>query len=139
MTRFDPKAILIAMLLSLALDVIGAVVLYTVFSSGMPENMTAEEMKASVLTMQQSSLFLMTSLLYGTGTTVFGGYVAARLARAFPYFNALAVGVLGIVLGLLLASDTPWWADALAYLISIPAALSGARIWQQQRAQQGNQ
>ena len=66
--------------------------------------------------MQQSSLFLMTSLLYGTGTTVFGGYVAARLARAFPYFNALAVGAIGIVLGLLLASEAPWWADALAYL-----------------------
>lgn len=135
MTRFDPKAILIAMLLSLALDVVGAVLLHTVFGPGLSEDMSPEQMKASVLAMQQSSAFLFASLLYGTGTTVFGGYVAARLARAFPYFNALAIGVAGIVLGLLLASASPWWADALGYLISVPAALFGGRLGQLQRNQ----
>ena len=135
MTRFDPKAILIAMLLSLALDVVGAVLLHTAFGPGLNDNMSPEQMKAAVQTMQQGTAFLLISLLYGTATTVFGGYVAARLARAFPYFNALAVGVAGIVLGLLLTSDSPWWVDALAYGVSVPAALFGGRLSQRQRNQ----
>ncbi|HET7795882.1 MAG TPA: hypothetical protein VFL64_21015 [Rhizobacter sp.] len=133
MTRFDPKAIIIAMLLSLALDVLGAVVLYTVFGAGLDESMSPEQMKAAVLTMQQNTSFLLASLAYGTATTVFGGYVAARLARAYPYFNALAVGVLGIALGLVLGSDSPGWVDALAYLVSVPAALLGGHLGQQRR------
>jgi MFS family permease len=133
MTRFDPKAIFIAMLLSLALDVVGAVLLHSVFGPSLSEDMTPEQLKAAVEAMQQGTGFLLASLLYGTATTVFGGYVAARLARAYPYFNALAIGVLGIVLGLMLASDSPGWYDALAYLVSVPAALLGGHLHQLQR------
>jgi hypothetical protein len=135
MTRFDPKAIFIAMLFSLALDVVGAVLLHSVFGPGLSEDMTPEQLKAAVEAMQQGSGFLLASLLYGTGTTVFGGYVAARLSHAYPYFNALAIGVLGIVLGLLLTSASPWWYDALAYLVSVPAALLGGHLRQQRRNQ----
>jgi hypothetical protein len=54
--------------------------------------------------------------------------VAARLARGYPYFNALAVGVLGMVLGLLLADDAPFWFEALAFLVSAPAAVLGGHL-----------
>ena len=130
MTRFDPKAIFTAMLLSLALDVVGAVLLHATMGPGLSDNMPPEQMKAALLALQEDTGFLLVSLLYGTCTTVFGGYVAARLARAYPYFNALAVGVLGIVLGLLLSSPSPAWFNALAYLISVPAALLGGQLSQ---------
>lgn len=131
MTRFDPKAIVIAMLLSLALDVVGGIVLLAAFSAGQP--LTADDAGEAVRAIMQGTGFLLASLIYGTATTAFGGYVASRLARAYPYFNAMAVGAIGIVLGLLLADDAPWWYDALAYLLSIPAAVAGGHVAQQRQ------
>ena len=128
MTRFDPKAITIAMLLSLALDVIGGAVLMALFATGLTEGMSTEQVSAASKLVLQDSGFLMASLLYGTATTMLGGYIAARLARAYPYFNALAIALLGIGLGLVLASDTPGWYDAVGYLTIVPAALFGGRL-----------
>jgi hypothetical protein len=135
MTRFDPRAIAIAMLLSLALDVVGGALLLAGFSAGVSEGMSPEQLGAAAQAVLQDTGFMVTSLLYGTATTVFGGYVAARLARAYPYFNALAVGLLGIALSLIFSSDSPWWFDALAYLITLPAAVLGARIARHSRNQ----
>jgi hypothetical protein len=62
---------------------------------------------------------------------VIGGYVAARLARGYPYFNALAIGLLGIALGIvleLLGSDVPGWVDAISYIVAVPAALFGGNL-----------
>lgn len=128
MTRFDPKAIIIAMLLSLALDVVGGIVLVASFGVQVTSQMTPEQTNAAILAVTRTHGFLLVSLLYGVATTVFGGFVAARLARSHPYFNALAVGLLGIVLGLLLGSDAPFWFEALALLLSAPAALAGGHI-----------
>ncbi|MET0335183.1 MAG: hypothetical protein ABW190_12995 [Rhizobacter sp.] len=134
MTRFDPKAIIIAMLLSLALDVVGSVVLVSGFGARLDSGMTPEQVNEAVKAVTQGAGFMLASLVYGTATTVFGGHVAARLARGFPYFNALAVGVLGIVLGLLLSDDAPFWFSAAAYLLSVPAALWGGHLAQQRRS-----
>ncbi len=131
MNRFDLRAISLAMLMSLALDVVGSFVLVAAFSDGVTQGMTAEEMHAVIQQVVTGSGFLLASLVYGSATTVFGGYVAARLARGYPYFNALAVGVAGILLGLLLEDESPWWYDLLAYLVCVPAALYGARLSQQ--------
>lgn len=128
MNRFDPKAIVIAMLLSLALDVFGSFVLVSAFGVRLSEGMTPEQIEAAVKEVTQRGSFMLAGFLYGGATTVFGGYIAARLARAYPYFNALAIGALGIVLGLLLKSEAPWWFDALAWLLSIPAAVLGGHL-----------
>lgn len=125
MTRLDPKAILIAMLLSLALDVVGSLGLIVVFGVQLTADMSPEQVNAALDEVTGTTSFLLASLVYGTATTAFGGYVAARVARGYPYFNAAAVGGVGIVLGLLLSADAPWWFQALAYLVSIPAAVAG--------------
>ncbi len=128
MTRFDPKAIIIAMLLSLLLDVVGGAVLMTLFATGLTEGMSPEQVSAATQVVLQDNGFLLASLLYGTATTALGGYIAARLARAYPYFNALAIALLGMALGLVLASDTPGWYDAVGYLTIVPAALLGGSL-----------
>lgn len=128
MNRFHPKAIVIAMLLSLALDVVGGLLLVAGFGVQITQEMTEEQAQAALQAVIGTPSFLMASLLYGIGTTLLGGFVAARLARSHPYFNALAVGALGIALGLLVGSDAPLWFDALAFGMSIPAALAGARL-----------
>jgi uncharacterized protein YacL len=134
MTRFDPKAIAVAMLLSLTLDVVGGAVLMAAFSTGLSSSATPEQQDEAIRAVLQDTSFLLVSLVYGIATTAIGGYVAARMARAYPYFNALATGVLGIVLGLLLASAAPWWFDALGYLANLPAALLGGH-WGRRRNQ----
>ena len=128
MTRFDPKAIIIAMLLSLALDVVGGVALVVSFGLQVTAQMTPEETQAAIEAVTRTDGFIFASLLWGTATTVFGGFVAARVARSHPYFNALAVGVLGLVLGLLMGGQAPFWFDALAFLVSVPAAVAGGHI-----------
>jgi hypothetical protein len=128
MTRFDPKAIIVAMLLSLALDVVGSIALVAGFGLELTEQMTPEQTQAAIEAVTSTQGFLFASLLYGTATTVFGGFVAARLARSHPYFNAMAIGVLGIVLGLLLGGDAPFWFEAIGFLMSVPAAVFGGRI-----------
>lgn len=128
MTRFDPKAIIIAMLLSLALDVVGGVALVVGFGVQVTAQMTPEETQAAIQAVTGTDGFMFASLLYGTATTVFGGFVAARVARSHPYFNALAVGVLGLVLGLAMGGEAPFWFEALAFLVSVPAALAGGYL-----------
>jgi hypothetical protein len=134
MSRFNPRAIVIAMLLSLALDVFGGVILVAGFSNGLRDGMSPDELEAAIQLVLQNTGFLMASLTYGVATTAFGGYLAARLAGRYPYFNALAIGVIGILIGLLLNNQSPSWYDALAYLLSIPAALFGARTFTAKRA-----
>jgi hypothetical protein len=133
MSRFDPKAIVIAVLLSLALDVLGGLLLLAVFGSEIDTGLPPEQLSAALDAIAQGTGFLLATLLYSSATTAAGGYIAARLARTYPYFNAMAVGVAGIVLGLVLTSSAPWWFDTLGYLISIPAALLGGRLAAAQR------
>jgi hypothetical protein len=129
MNRLHPKAIFIAMLLSLALDVVGSIVLVALFGGRFDDGLTPEQMEAALREITDGTPFLLASLLYGTATTFIGGYIAARLARSHPYFNALAVGVLGLLLSLLLSDTAPWWFDVLGFLSTLPAAVAGGHLF----------
>jgi hypothetical protein len=67
-------------------------------------------------------------LILGTLTTAVGGYVAARLAKSVPYWNALVFGIVGIIVGILMAGDLPLWYTVLGFGLTLPAALLGAYI-----------
>jgi hypothetical protein len=128
MKRIDPKAVFIAMLLSLLLGLVGSSLVTAAFSSELDSNMGPEQVSAALL---QHTDFLLVLLFLDAITTVIGGYVAARLARGYPYFNALAIGLLGIALGIvleLLGSDVPGWVDAISYIVAVPAALFGGNL-----------
>ncbi len=128
MTRFDLKAIAIAMLLSLALDVMGSIFLVSLFGPELSPGMSREETTAAIEAITRTRGFMLASLVYGTATTVFGGHVVARLARSHPYFNALAIGMLGLALSLLPSGDVPAWFTFAAVVVSVPAALLGAHL-----------
>jgi len=128
MKRIDPKAVFIAMLLSLLLGLVGSSLVTAAFSSELDSNLGPEQVSAALL---QHTDFLLVLLFLDAITTVIGGYVAARLARGYPYFNALAIGLLGIALGIvleLLGSDVPGWVDAISYIVAVPAALFGGNL-----------
>jgi hypothetical protein len=74
--------------------------------------------------------FLMTSLLVGSACTVFGGYVAARMARGAFLQHALAAGLLSLAAGILIfpPDDSPYSGimSLLGYGLHLPfAALGG--------------
>ena len=84
---------------------------------------------------QQNDAYLLCALVFGTLTTVLGGYVTARLAQQLPLLNALALGLLGICIGVLLGNpgQSPLWFDALGFLFVIPAAIFGGVLGRRAR------
>jgi MFS family permease len=129
MNRVSPKALLISLAAMLALDTLGGMILTIFFASQLlHENTTHEQTQAVVEAVNQSSGFLLSALAYGTVTTILGGYLAARLAKRLPYFNAGALGLASIAIGILLAGSSPLWFDVVGFFITLPAALFGGHL-----------
>ena len=130
MNRVSPKALLISLGVMLALDTLGGMILTIFFASqSIDANTTPEQTRAAVEAMNQSSGFLLSALAYGTITTILGGYLAARLAKSLPYFNAGALGLAGIAIGLILAGSSPLWFDIVGFFVTLPAALFGGHLF----------
>lgn len=136
MKRFHVKAIVLGALVMIALDMLTGVVSYVVFGGdALQPGATQEEIRAVAELVQQSDAYLLTALIFGTLTTVLGGYVTARLARQLPLLNACALGVIGICVGLLLSGpgQSPLWFDAIGYISVIPAAIVGGVLGRRAR------
>lgn len=114
------------------LDLISGVLLLPLFSDIRVLNSTnAEQIDQALRAVSLSNVYLICALISGTSTTILGGYLAARIAKTYPYFNAAAFAVIGIVIGLVLSSDTPLWFDIIGYVSTLPAALYGGRLAKQ--------
>lgn len=136
MKRFHAKAIAMGALVMVALDLLTSVVSYIVFGgAALPPGATPQEIRAVAEMVQQNDAYLLCALVFGTLTTVLGGYVTARLAQQLPLLNALALGVLGICIGVLLGNpgQSPLWFDALGFLFVIPAAIFGGVLGRRAR------
>jgi len=105
--------------------------LFTVFGGdSLTSGATKEEVVAVGKIIEQNDGYLLSGLLLGTFSTVLGGYVAARVAKSLPLFNAFAVGVIGIATGVLLggSGDSPLWFSAIGYISTIPMAIVGGLL-----------
>ncbi|HEX2494953.1 MAG TPA: hypothetical protein VHK24_14370 [Steroidobacter sp.] len=121
------KAIVLATLAVFGIDVVSGFVLLLFFGGRVIESgMNDEQRSAAMLALTQDSGYLTAALILGTASTVLGGYLTSRLARKLPYFNALAFGALGVVLGWFMSTESPTWFRAIALAATIPAALLGA-------------
>jgi hypothetical protein len=121
------KAVVLASLAVIGIDIVSGIVLAAVFGGpSLSAEMTDEQLREAAAAMVQQPGYLTAALILGTASTVLGGYLAARLARTVPYFNALAFGVLGAVLGLLTSSELPTWFRVVGLGVTVPAALVGA-------------
>ncbi len=129
MQRVSPRAVAISTFVMLTLDVVGGFVLvFLLGGSQLDDSLSQEQVRTALQQIGQSEEFILASLLYGTFTSVLGGYFAARLARRYPYFNAAALGLLGLVIGLATGGEAPWWFTAIGIVTTIPAALLGGHI-----------
>ena len=122
MARVNIKAVLLGFGAVLLLDTLAGLVLYAVLGVEGTAEHAASEASAS-------PGFLWSSVVLGSLTTAAGGYLAARIAKSYPYFNALALGLLGAVFGFLFWPQYPLWFNILDLLLVVPAALLGARFY----------
>jgi len=129
MSRVNFKAVAVGFLLTLGLDILTGIVMLLLHGDEVTvAGRSAEQVSQDLADVTGSTGFLLVSVLLGTLTTLAGGCVTARLARRYPYFNGLAVGVLGALFGLLFWSENPLWFNLFALVTVIPTALLGAHI-----------
>lgn len=129
MHNISVRAVILASLAVFGVDIVTGFILITLFGGpSFGSGMTDEQMRAALQVLFQDARYLTFALICGTASTVLGGYLAARLARAVPYFNALAFGLLGLMVSLLTSGDLPLWSKVIGYTLALPAALLGGHI-----------
>lgn len=138
MRGIDIKAIVLATLAVLGIDFVSGSVLFAMFAD-IPTNATEEQTRAAAVALSRDPEYLKSALILGTASTVVGGYLVARMARAVPYFNALAFALLGIVLALLISVEMPLWFMVVGFGLSVPAALFGAYLMKRQNRSPGDE
>ncbi len=132
MTRINVKAVLIASVSMFILDLISGVVLLPLFADvHVLDGSSTEQVEQAMQAVTLNDAYLICTLITGTITTILGGYLAARIAKKYPYFNAAAFGLIGITIGFIMSSDVPLWFDVIGYLSTIPAALYGGYLAKQ--------
>jgi hypothetical protein len=129
MQNISVRAVILATLAVLGIDIMSGMLLTQMFGGpGWDTELSKEEIQRAYQVLMQDVRYLALGLLLGTASTVLGGYLAARLARSMPYYNALAFGVLGILISMIGAGDLPAWVKILGLGLSIPAAVLGGHI-----------
>ena len=111
------KGIAVATIIVLLADVIAAIALTVALGNGQPTAALAA-----------STSFLLGSAVFGTLSTVLGGYVAARIAKTRYYANAGVIAGLGILIGVLTAKEYPFWFNVVGFILVLPAALLGGHL-----------
>jgi hypothetical protein len=129
MHNISIRAVILASLAVFGVDIVTNFVLISLFGgptfgSGMSE----DQMRGALQVLFQDARYLTLALILGTASTVLGGYLAARLARAVPYLNALAFGVVGLTVSMLTSGELPIWFKILGFGLTLPAALLGGHI-----------
>jgi hypothetical protein len=129
MHNISVRAVVLASLAVFGIDIISGFLLITLFGGPtFGSGMSDEQMRNALQVLFQDARYLTFALICGTISTVIGGYLAARLARAVPYFNALAFGVLGLTVSMLTSGDLPIWFKVMGYGLTLPAALLGGHL-----------
>ncbi len=129
MNKISIKAVILATLLVFALDIVCGIVLVGIMGiSAITPEMGEEQIAETILATTTSMPFLLSSLILGTLTTLLGGYVAARIAKKEAYWNAGAIGVIGVILGIITAGEYPLWFSLLGDLMMVAAALLGGHL-----------
>lgn len=129
MPNISIRAVVLATLAVLGVDIISSILLTRIFDGpGFDPSLTEEQIRSAYKVLVQDVRYLTLGLILGTASTVLGGYLAARLARAMPYFNALAFGVLSIFISIIGSGGLPVWFKVVGLALSLPAALLGGHI-----------
>lgn len=132
MNRLSPAAILYGVLATMALEVMSNIVLGMVLSTpSMDGAASSDVLLEQARAIARSTGFMLSGIGLGTLSAAAGGFLAARRAQRAPLLNALAVGAIGIGIGIALTGrfNTPLRQFDYWYLYVIPGALAGAWLF----------
>jgi hypothetical protein len=118
MKEISLKAIAIATVAMLLADLVVSLVLSMVLSDGQP-----------AATLVVGTPFLFGSVALGTATTIWGGYLAARIAKKAHYKNATVLGMLCILFAFPAVARYPLWFVLVGIFSAVPAALLGGFLF----------
>lgn len=124
--NLDIRAIILATLAVFGIDFITGLMLFNAFAGDQVANASEEQVRIVAQALARNPGYLRAALILGTASTVVGGYLVARIARSLPYFNALAYGVLGVVLSTFTTGELPAWFRVVGIGLLVPASLLGA-------------
>ena len=137
MPSISIRAVILASLAVLGVDIMSSLLLTQVFGGpGFDSGLSEEQIRAAYQVLLQDVRYLTLGLVLGTASTVLGGYLAARLAGSVPYFNALAFGVLGLLISSIGSGDLPTWFKVVGLLLTLPAAVLGGHLAKLQMSKQ---
>lgn len=125
--NIDIRAVVLATLAVFGIDFVTGIVLFSVFTES-AANASEEQVRAAAVALANDPGYLRAALALGTASTVVGGFLVARIARSIPYFNALAYGVLGMLLSALMTGELPIWFRVVGIGLTVPASLLGAYL-----------
>jgi len=121
-------AICVAFMAELVADLIISSVTLAVLADGsLSPDLDQEALRKATETILDSGAFLMNRMILGTATTIGGGYLAARLAKTYPYYNELDIGLIGLIFGILQWGE-PLWLNFFGMATTIPASIYGAHL-----------
>jgi hypothetical protein len=123
------KAIAIAFAAELGVDYFISLFVFGFFAGdALKQGMSDAEFQEVARQVTQTTAYVPWMMMFGTATTVGGGYLAARLARNIPYYHGLAMGILGILFILVTWDGELGWMNFLGLLVTVPASLYGAHL-----------
>ena len=112
------KAVLVGILADVIVSfMVGVAIGVALVAQGTPPHAVGERML--------EPMGLVLSLVVGLTTTVFGGFVAGRVAGHSEVFHGGLLGALGILLGALFMGSYPLWFNAAVIGSTIPCAMFG--------------
>ena len=129
MYRISIPALVIAFFAELAADwVIQLCLLLAFGGDAMSGDMTQDEVQKVMEAVTAMPSFTLAILVFGTATTFGGGYLAARIARQYPYYHGLGMGLLGTAWVLYFWQANAIWMNLLSLLLNIPVSIWGAHV-----------
>jgi hypothetical protein len=129
MYRISFFALVVAFLAELGVDILMQGILFRIFAGdALQLDMADAAVQQLYETVSATPGYTLASLLLGTGTTVGGGYLAARMARQYPYYHGLGMGLIGMAFTLYLWRTSPLWLSLFAFFSNVPLCIWGAHL-----------
>jgi hypothetical protein len=129
MYRISIPALVIAFFAEFVADlVIQHTMMLIIGGSALNGDLTPDEFRKAAEIVIATPAFVIGGIIFGTATTFGGGYLAARIARSFPYYHGLAMGLMGIAYILYFWQAGAVWLNLLGVVTNIPVSIWGAHL-----------